>query len=222
MGGTLPLTTRSTDRSGRTSALARSVLYHCARAERRAVLQSLADEGPLSLENLATTVTTRLADASTPHVRGPSTDHVATSLYHAHLHPLAEAGLIERRDDSSVALSESLDSTVVDDLIRAGDGDWEALEAILSTERRHRVVAALASADGALSRDRLAETLAAMARPTTDGPGAVADSIHVSLHHVDLPALADAGVVVYDSDEESVALASVPDAYRAHAAPSSV
>lgn len=222
MGGTLPLSNRSTETPGSASDLERSVLYHCAQVERRAVLHSLADEGQLSMENLATAVTTRLADPSTPHVRGPSTDHVATSLYHAHLHPLAEAGLIERRGDSSVALSESLDSTAVDDLIRAGDGDWEALEAILSTERRQRVVAALASADSALSRDRLAETLAAMARPTADGPGAVADSIHVSLHHVDLPALADAGVVVYDADEESVALASVPDAYRAHAAPPSL
>lgn len=222
MGGTLPLPNRSTDTPGSASDLERSVLYHCARSERRAVLQSLADEGRLSLADLATAVASRLADESTVQAGGPSTDHVATSLYHAHLHPLAEAGLIERRDDSTVALSQSVDATVVDDLIRAGDGDWEALEAILSTERRQRVVAALASADDAVSRDRLAETLTAMARPTTDGPGAVVDSIHVSLHHVDLPTLAEAGVVAYDADEESVELASVPDAYRAYVAPPGV
>lgn len=222
MGGTLPLTNRSTDTPGSTSVLERSVLYHCARAERRAVLQSLADEGQLSLDDLVTAVTTRLADGSSPHAEEPSTEHVAARLYHAHLHPLAEAGLVEWRDDSSVALSESLDAAVVDDLIQAGGGDWEALEAILGTERRQRVVVALASADGTVSRDRLAETLAAMARPATDGPGAVVDSITLSLHHVDLPALTDAGVVSYDAEESSVALVSVPDAYRANAAPPSV
>jgi DNA-binding phage protein len=222
MGGTLPLTNRSTETPGSTSDLERSVLYHCARAERRAVLQSLADEEQLSLTDLATAVATRIADASTPHCRKPSADHVATSLYHAHLHPLAEAGLIERADDSTVALAGSVDPTVVEDLIRAGDGDWEALEAILGTERRQRVVTALASADGAMPRTRLAETLAAMAGPTTDGPGAVVDSMDVSLHHVDLPALADAGVVTYDVDEENVELASVPDAYRAYATPPGV
>lgn len=222
MGGTLPLPNRSTETPGSASDLERSVLYHCARAERRAVLQSLADEGQLSMADLATAVATRLSNESTPRDQGPSTDHVATSLYHAHLHPLAEDGLIERRDDSTVALAQSVDAATVDDLIRAGDGDWAALEAILGTECRQRVVAALASADGAVSRSRLAETLAAMARPTTDGPGAVVDSIDVSLHHVDLPALAEAGVVRYDLDEESVELASVPDAYGAYAAPSCV
>lgn len=218
MGETLPLPNRSTAVPGTTPERERTVLHHSAHPERRAVLRSLADEGQLPMEDLAAAVTTRLADGAARPTDEPSREAVTTSLYHTHLYPLAEAGLIEHDGDSTVALSPSVDPELVTELTRAGEGEWASLKVLLSEERRQRVVATLSSSDGSMSLTRLAETVAAIEGPTSEGPRATIESVRVALHHVDLPKLADVGVVTHDVDDDSVELASVPDAYRAYVA----
>lgn len=214
MGGTLPLPNRSTDAPGTETAIERSILHHCARPHRRAVLESLADHGQLGIEDLAAAVAEHPALAPSPDAQAPTREEVATSLHHVHLHPLAADDLVVRDGDSTLALSSAIEPGTVAKLARAGDGEWAALKTLLADVRRQRVVACLTAADGATSLEGLAETVAAVEGLSSEGPRSTVDSVRVSLHHVDLPALATADVVDYDAEDGRVALASVPNAYR--------
>lgn len=218
MGETLPLPNRSDDPQGSTSGVERSLLYHGAQPVRRTALEALADAGQQSLDALATDVAARLGDDSTTTVEGTAPEDVITELYHNHLQSLSDAGLVERYDESTVALAPAVDPAHVRELTRAGDGAWEALEALLADRRRERVVAVLSSVDDPMSLTGLAEAVAALERPTTDGPRASVEAVRVSLHHVDLPKLSTVGILTYDHEDQRAELDAVPDVYSAYVA----
>lgn len=91
-----------------------------------------------------------------------------------------------------------------------------ALDAI-SNVRRHRILRCLRDGDGTAAVDDLVTTLTNDYRSprqnSTDRAGPDAETaeapmnertLRIRLHHVDLPALADAGLVEYDSERRRV------------------
>lgn len=90
--------------------------------------------------------------------------------------------------------------------LAVGDGGKRADRSLDSTlealadERRRRVLYALRENDGVLDAEDLACTLAAEF-------GADRESVHMRLHHADLPRLAECGIVEYDPEVGSVCYA---------------
>lgn len=186
-----------------------TILYQAAVEHRRVTLSVLCGTGSLSLEALAERVANEMGAGSTS-----SPDRLAGSLHHNHLQHLREAGLVASDEATGVALHSNVDDGRVRTLIEAGAGAWDALDAMLSDERRERVVAILDSRDAPLLIDELAAAVAAYEGGTHGGPREAVASTRVSLHHVDLPKLDAAGVVSYDHEAGRVELLDVPDAYR--------
>lgn len=104
---------------------------------------------------------------------------------------------------------------------RLSGGDWSAetgpesgnspaahdeIFALLSSARRRRVVRYLLLNDGEVSSGTLVDAIAALeAAPGSDRPEAAdRKSVYVSLRQTHLPRLAEAGVVEYDRDEDTV------------------
>lgn len=91
-------------------------------------------------------------------------------------------------------LNEATDSADVDAVFRA-----------VGNHRRRQVLACLSEQHPRVLPD-LAADVAAREQSTADVASATVDRVRVSLYHVHLPTLADAGLVRYDRDEGSVAL----------------
>lgn len=79
----------------------------------------------------------------------------------------------------------------------------ETVHRLLASEERRTVLRYLAGCEGTA-------TVPELARQVTDSTESEAEGgrgdTHLRLHHVDLPKLAEAGVVEYDRDVESVRL----------------
>lgn len=221
MGRTLPLTARSTGVPGDSNErpAATTLLGQCVSTQRRAVLEALCKSGSLSLDALARRVAARRQEVSVTEVSDDAREQAKIGLYHNHLQTLSEAGLIERADvgdGTTVTLTSCADPDRIRELIEIGEGSWTTLDAVLSDDRRQRVVALLASADGPSTLEELAETVATLESEGVDVPhGKDVESVRVSLHHAHLPELDDAGILDYDHEDGRVALGELPDAYEA-------
>lgn len=183
---------------------------------RRCALAFLA-EGPTSPADLATRVAAwehgthpgRLADAEV--------DAIHAALHHVHLPKLEEAGLVERTAGGNVA---AVDPAIVDrhgfsEMIGRDDPGREAgvdrLFDVLSSPFRRTLLVSLFERGGdafPLSVTAIAETLRGDGH--ADDPGSATDGrwddLVVSLHHVHLPGLSEAGFLAYDADERVVRL----------------
>lgn len=220
MGRTLPLTARSIDEpdSSATVPTAATLLSECASPERRIVLETLSETGPIALESLAEHLVARRRGIPIAEVPDDAHERAVVGLYHTHLQRLSDAGFVEHDGDgeeATVALASAVDADRVRELIETGEGNWTALDVLLSADRRRHVVSLLTTAERTLPLDELAEAVAVLERGDVDEPGADdLDSVRISLHHVHLPRLDDAGVVDYDPDERTVEIASLPEVYR--------
>lgn len=79
----------------------------------------------------------------------------------------------------------------------------EILDAVfdgLSDGRRRLVCHVLADGGGPTPFDDLIDAVVARERPTDGSPSADRETVAVDLRHVQLPKLADAGIVEYDVD----------------------
>lgn len=81
--------------------------------------------------------------------------------------------------------------------------------ATLQHERRRRVISRLQTAENPISLTDFADELAAEETETSTDDVSEAEMTRVStsLYHVHLPKLADAGIVEYDWDEDTITLA---------------
>lgn len=220
MGRTLPLAVQSTDAWDRADASHSPavLLEACTSPQRRIVLETLCDAGSLTLDELAERVVARRRGISTDDVSEDAHEQAAVGLYHNHLQQLADVGVVEQAGDgrdTTVALTPDLEPEYVRELIEFGEGDWNALDAILSDERSQYATMVLSSADGPLSMDELAESVALLERGEPEGTrGEFLESVRISLHHVHLPELSEVGVASYDDEDERVELDRVPDAFE--------
>ncbi|MFD1512949.1 DUF7344 domain-containing protein [Halomarina rubra] len=95
-----------------------------------------------------------------------------------------------------------------------GPDDWDELFLVLADERRRRLLAHLHRHRGTLAVSSLAASLAENDTGPTAGPdgSAVRDSRN-RLYHVDLPALADRGLVAWDREAGAVELGDRADEF---------
>lgn len=222
MGRTLPLAGESTDVQYRTDGAptTSTLLEACTSSQRRTVLETLAEAGPMTLGELAERVAARRHEVSTDDVAPDEREEVAIGLHHNHLQRLSADDVVEQTGDgmdTTVSLSPGVDPELVRELIGIGEGNWTELSVILGDERRQHVTAALSQADGPLSLEELTAAVASREHEEADGPQPDRGSVRISLHHVHLPKLSEAGVVRYD--ENGLAqLERLPEAYDADAA----
>lgn len=78
----------------------------------------------------------------------------------------------------------------------------DELFTVLGSERRRILIAVLGERSAPVTTDALAEAVAS--REVTDPTGDLVERVRVSLYHVHLPKLDDAGLVQYDSDRSVV------------------
>ncbi|WP_129112715.1 DUF7344 domain-containing protein [Halegenticoccus tardaugens] len=105
----------------------------------------------------------------------------------------------------------------------AEDGGRESLARVLADRRRQHVVEALDSLDDDVSLGTLVDDIRARETREADGRAVDRQTVALSLHHVHLPKLADAGVLAYDLKRKRVTrdrqrvsdlLRMAEDAYR--------
>lgn len=124
---------------------------------------------------------------------------IRTDLYHVQLPALEAAGLLEWDRDSGFV--DTAEHPIYDDSrfrqFVAADADLEALVDALTHERRRRLLAALDANDCSMEESSLTRAVAA------DLEGSE-NEVKISLHHVDLPKLEDAGLLDRETDGEGV------------------
>lgn len=83
----------------------------------------------------------------------------------------------------------------------------EELSAVLRSERRREALTIVQDAEYPIALVDLAQNLCldGGARPSTDAEFEAIERCYVGLYHLDVPKMADAGLVEFDSDRRSVA-----------------
>lgn len=191
--------------SDRTSLVLRALASH----RRRRVLAALEDEpDPVSVSELAAIVAAT-DDSASDDARE------RVSLVHRELPKLAEADLVEwDREAETVAVSDdtALADPSVRHVVESPDEPWDDVLESLAHGRRRAVLSVLVAHGGAIARRNLARRTLARERDApveTLSPSAVDDAL-ASLHHVHLPKLRDAGLLV-DDGLETVRYADHPN-----------
>ena len=136
-----------------------------------------------------------VAETATTDGAGRSVDVIRLDLEHLQLPALTHAGLLEW--DRSADTVEPTDHPVYGDdrfrqLVAAGDGLDEVIDC-LANGRRSRIVSTLIDRDRPMAVDDLVDALA------EDIP-APREAVRISLEHLHLPKLEDAGLVVRPDD----------------------
>ena len=84
---------------------------------------------------------------------------------------------------------------------------------VLGDERRRRVLAVLAERQSPIDAKQLAFAVATRGNDdTVTLSESVVEDVHVTLHHVHLPKLDEAGLVDFDRDDHTVATTTAADA----------
>lgn len=174
----------------------------------RCVLALLLDSsGTLSVRDIAVQLAARSADTPPSEVPEADVREVATDLHHRCLPELETLELIERLPTGRVAAGERLtvDRGVAPPALGGSEmPSWEAIAELFENPRRRRVASIVAERRRPIRLEELAGELSTRERsPSTAGENGD-DTIHVSLHHVDLPRLDDVGLIDYDRSDRTV------------------
>lgn len=181
-----------------------SVFVALGNERRRHVLAALDDRAtPATLPDLARFVAARESGHDPTGVPAARYRSVRVTLWHVHLPKLAEAGLVERHE-GGVSLVDTPVAEQAADLTEApfAESSLDAAFEALANRRRRRAVAALQQAGGSASLSDLAEAV--------DESGTSSRETAVSLAHVHLPKLAEAGIVTHDREERRVRFDGLP------------
>lgn len=136
---------------------------------------------------------------------------IHTDLCHVHLPRLESAGLVNwDRVEATVTATDhpAFRDPQFERILEAELPDGDDVVACLADERRRRILSVLAVREEPLTREALAR--AVIAREQTQKSRGDEDDVRLSLAHVHLPKLADAGIVMYDPDDGTVAYEGHP------------
>ena len=194
-----------------------SIITAVADGRRRRTLEILRDRtGFLDEDELATNLAATETGKRLFEVTKEEFRETLVSLRHTHLPALADANLVEWDDRSGVV--SATDHPVHDDpkfarILNVEADDWDEVLGNLADGRRRIVLSAISAADGAVDREALARSVAAREHGVSEVevPPRDARDVLVSLHHVHLPKLDEAGLVEYDRETETVAYAGHPE-----------
>jgi DNA-binding transcriptional ArsR family regulator len=188
-----------------------ALLTALATPRRRRVLSLLTNR---SEEIDETSLAELIASAETGKPRRAVTekerDRVRTDLHHVHLPALVDGEIVERDDDGSVTLAawSLLDRgrvrRVLDDPESVTETEERVFDA-LSHPRRRRILSTLRDSRGPRSLEDLGRSL------VESGAFGDAEDAVVSLHHVHLPRLAEADLVEWDAESETVSRSEFSD-----------
>ena len=170
---------------------------------------------PVPERTLARHVGAVLNEVDLDAVSEATVDEHHFALHHNHLPKLEAAGLVAHESAAgTVTLTERIEadtpllapkSQMPDDRL------WTALSALQQNDRRERLLDVLGEHENGLSRMALAMELRERDEMVeTDGgfeplaERSAVERLEVSLHHVDLPKLADVGLLTYDPETAMV------------------
>lgn len=177
-------------------------------SRQRLVLSILSDQShPMAERDLSLQVTAQETGKELAELTEEEHEPIRVDLYHRCLPKLEAVGWIERCS-RGVITTESF-SAWERDLSTPGLQNpdhpfWEAIGALLARPRRAELISIIADRPR-ISLEGLATELAG------SGPGSWTDeqreserSLLSTLHHLDLPKLAEIGLIEYDHDEETI------------------
>lgn len=213
--------TQSTD-TGSTQERSLDTLFDClASGNRRLLLGILSERAPHSLtqRDLATYLVPGYHSDTEDRDSDADVQQALRAVHHTHLPKLEAAGLIERDPDrETVAITDHLafeDGGIVSATDPDSDADSASLDRLfraLADTRRRTVLDVLSHQLSPIHTETLARELGARERdiPESEVPTDTVDEILVDLTHVHLPHLVDAGLIAYDTDEQTVAYEGHP------------
>jgi hypothetical protein len=160
---------------------------------------------PTTIHDLGVRLAAREADVPPADVTAAESRSIRVDLEHRCLPKLEAVGWIERRSEGVVAAeppSLGIEALSLPDFRDPDHPSWDAIGVLLARPRRLDLVAILADRRHPLSLDDLiAELRSSSHRDWPDDDR----TLSTTLHHVDLPALAAAGLIEYDADDGMVA-----------------
>lgn len=160
---------------------------------------------PLTDRDLAVQLAARESEKQSSEVAEEDVQQLLVDLYHQYLPELQTIGWIDRRPEGIVLTdqfpSEEIESSLPP--LQDADRQWEILTTLLARPRRQHIVSILAGQEHPLTLEKLAVRLTAYEQitGTTDGDD---PTLSVTLHHVDLPRLDEAGLIEYDPEEKTI------------------
>jgi len=165
----------------------------------RQILKAVQTHGTIGVGELA-------AHLATESERKASESEIRLDLYHRCLPGLEAAGWIERDGDRVEIAGEFPFGTEspLPDLAATDDQFWRVVDAVVARPRRRESLSLLAEQSEEITVGSLATTLAD--RTDTDCDEQTARTL---LHHVDLPTLAEVGLVSYDPEQKAIAPTSL-------------
>lgn len=175
----------------------------------RRVLSILIDRSsPLTERDLSVQVAARETERAPPDVPEDDRQSIHVDLHHRCLPMLEENGWIQRYPEGVVAAeppSVAVDDSSLPDLRDSDQPFWEAIGALLARPRRQDLVSILGDGLDRLTLEELATEVrergrCAWAAERRDGE----PTIRSTLHHVDLPKLADVGLIEYDPEDKTI------------------
>lgn len=169
---------------------------------RRLLAVLLERSRPVAVPDLAVELAARETDAEPPDVAEAEFRPVRIDLEHRCLPKLEAGGWIERREDGVVA-DEPLPfgdaGSLRADLRDRDDRFWDAVSVLVARPRRQKLASVVAERGRSLTVEELAAELA-----ERDGTRDAGTDLAGRLHHVDLPQLAEAGLIEYDAADRRV------------------
>jgi DNA-binding transcriptional ArsR family regulator len=197
-----------------------SDVFDClAHGARRQILGRLVERAPYSLTRRD--LATDLVQNDVMQAGGTDADlqQALRALRHTHLPKLEAAGLISRETArGTVTITDHPafeDTGIVAAIESESDGSSDSLDRLfgaLGNARRRTILGVLHHRDDPIDTETLARTLGAREQeiPESEVPSEDVETIVVDLVHCQLPALADSGLVTYDSDAGTVAYEGHP------------
>ena len=179
---------------------------------RRQVLAVLLERNTVEFEELTAELSLH-AESSRSGDDADDQQAVVAALYHTHVPKLEAAGLLSVNDDDDVLTlrlhRDIYAGPLTPHLLRTVDqAVWSALATVYRDRRRGRVLTLLAKFGPTLTVSSLASALVE-SQAESAGRSAGHDSetkrdVEISLHHVHLPILDEAGLLDYDHDNRTV------------------
>ncbi|WP_423750599.1 DUF7344 domain-containing protein [Salinirarus marinus] len=175
----------------------------------RRILAILLDRSrPMTAREISVQIAARETDVEPADVTEEGSRSIRMDLHHRCLPKLEPVGWIERRPNGVVAeepLPLGVEKLSLPELREPEHPFWDAVSVLLAQPRRRELVSVIANQRHRVTLDELATGLRTRGRPSRRGWPDDERDLLCTLHHVDLPKLAETGLIEYDADGKTIA-----------------